>query len=199
MKKKFICIAIAAMSLVSFNSFAQTSDNSSSNDKVKCERSEKQCRQNKANPYEGLTLSDAQKQQLEQLDSKRKAERKQKAEARKAEKKQNAEARKADRQQNAEACKAERRASRKAYLEEVKAIVGPEQYVLFLENIAIDGGARHHGDKAHLRNSKADKAQARGDRREARAHKMQGKKGAASANRQARAQKPAATAQAPQS
>lgn len=139
MKKKLFSLAIAAMTLASFNSMAQTPDSSCSrsNGNSTCPDSEQQCHRSAPNPYEGLTLTDAQKSQLEQLDNKRKAERKDKAESRKA-----------DRKKNAEACKAERRACKKAYLEEVKAIVGPEQYVIFLENQVINAPRRHGNPSA---------------------------------------------------
>ena len=44
--------------------------------------------------------------------------------------------------------RAERRASKKAYLEEVKAIIGPDQYVVFLENFYLNGGQGNGHGKA---------------------------------------------------
>ncbi|MDE5807005.1 MAG: hypothetical protein K2H76_02735, partial [Muribaculaceae bacterium] len=90
------------------------------------------------NPYEGLQLTDTQKQQLQQLDANRKAAREQQKMARKENK-----------MRNDSLKMAERRADKKSYLEEVKAIIGPDQYVVFLENFYINGnGGQHKAMKA---------------------------------------------------
>ncbi|MDE6654692.1 MAG: hypothetical protein K2K37_09940, partial [Muribaculaceae bacterium] len=63
-----------------------------------------------------------------------------------------------------------RRASKKSYLDEVKAIIGPDQYVVFLENMYLNGGGdrggkgmrQHRGDKqgiAHNKGGKGDRQQ----------------------------------------
>ncbi len=137
MKKKILGLALMAMSLVAFNGMAQS--NSSDNNSVKQEnvrgkKADKQARPGKAvNPFEGLNLSDAQKSQLQQLDAKHKAQRMQQMQARKENKQRNDSAKIAD-----------RRAAKKSYLEEVKAIIGPDQYVVFLENMYINGGVNAH-------------------------------------------------------
>ena len=112
-----------------------------------------------ANPFEGLNLTEAQKSQLQQLDAKRKAEREKKMEAHKAEKEQmkankqagNADqkdlaARKAEKQMNDSVRNAQRIADMKEYLVQVKEIIGPDNYVKFLENVYVQGGA--NGGKA---------------------------------------------------
>lgn len=97
------------------------------------------------NPFEGLTLSDTQKAQLQQLNAQRKADRQQMAQTRKDNK-----------QRNDSARIAERRAAKKSYLEQVKAIIGPDQYVVFLENMYVNGGAQGHG-KAFKKGDRSDK------------------------------------------
>ncbi len=148
MKKKIFSLAFIAMSLVAFSGMAQnqSSRGCDKQENVKCCKAEKKCHnKDRMNPYEGLTLSDSQKAQLKQLDEKRMADRRQQSQLRKEEK-----------QRNDSVQKADRKASRKAYLEEVKAIVGPDQYVLFLENMYVNTPGQghdkavkqgHHGDK----------------------------------------------------
>ena len=149
MKKKILGMALAAMALVAFNSNAQTATTASKDNAVKKEcvngkKCTKEFRGAKANPFEGMNLTEAQKTKLQQLDDKRKADHKAKAEARKS-------ARKADKQagkqmskemkaQAKEQMRAERKAAKKAYLAEVKSIVGNDNYVTFLENSYMDGG-----------------------------------------------------------
>lgn len=138
MKKKILGLALMAMSLVAFNGMAQNSssaDNSVKQENIKGKKADKQGRRDKAiNPFEGLNLSDAQKSKLQQLDAKRQAERQQQMQARKENKQRNDSAKLAD-----------RRAAKKSYLEEVKAIIGPDQYVVFLENMYVNGGGNGHG------------------------------------------------------
>ena len=64
-----------------------------------------------------------------------------------ADRRQQSQLRKEEKQRNDSARKADRQASRKAYLEEVKTIVGPDQYVLFLENMYVNQPGHGH-DKA---------------------------------------------------
>lgn len=63
--------------------------------------------------FDNLNLTDAQKQKLKALCEKQ--------------------------QQNKKAAKADRKAAKKARLEEIKGILTPEQYVMFLENHFING------------------------------------------------------------
>ena len=142
MKKKILGLAAIAMSLIALPSVAQNKKN---NDVRKKEARIENTQCNKDFKkgdratciFEGLTLSDTQKDQLKQLNEKQLANRK----ARK-------EALRADRQRNDSTMRAERRASKKAYLEEVKAIIGPDQYVVFLENFYLNGGQGHGNGKA---------------------------------------------------
>lgn len=97
--------------------------------------------------FTGMTLTDAQKTQLQELKAKRCSAKLDKMKARKAKRQHNDSTRMVD-----------RRADRKQYLEEVKAIVGPDQYVIYLENVVLntpDGHARHH--QGFMKASKKDK------------------------------------------
>lgn len=96
--------------------------------------------------YAGLTLTDNQKSQLQQVDAKHRAARKQQASASKSAKKE----------QKMQAATA-RKADRKQYLEEVEAILGPDQYVAFLENWYVNGGSQKQ--KAAKTAGKAKKMQ----------------------------------------
>lgn len=151
MNKKVLGLALMAMALVGFNGMAQ--NNSQKN--VQCCKAQTECTKGGKgmkkearevkNPYEGLTLTDAQKSKLAELDSKRMADRKAKMEARKAEVKgQKGEKNEADIKARMEA----RKADKLEYLKEVKAIIGPDQYVVFLENFYVNGGGNQNGGKA---------------------------------------------------
>lgn len=131
MKKKILSVALLATSLFAVNSFAQApADNNSNTTSIENVRGKKMDKKGgKKNPYEGLNLTDAQKAQLQQLDEKRNAQRK-----------QNAEVQKMEKQRNDSVQMAARKTAKKEYLEEVKAIIGPDQYVVFLENFYINGG-----------------------------------------------------------
>ena len=143
MRKKILILAVVAMTLLGANSFAQSTVNentkSANIENVKGIKTDR--KEAKKNPYEGLNLTEAQKNQLKQLDEKHAAQRKENAQARKAEKQRG----NSDRM-------AARKASKKQYLEEVKTIIGPEQYVVFLENFYINGN--NHGDKSKMQASR---------------------------------------------
>lgn len=146
MKKKILGLAAIAMSMISFSSLAQTQQSDTCCEtSQQCVASQYNCpvgdiQGKKADPFTGLTLTDSQKAQLQQLKTKCATERS----AQRAEKRQ------------------ARRDNRKQYLEEVKAIIGPDQYVMFLENIVLDSpnGASHHKaiSKADRRGKSFDKA-----------------------------------------
>lgn len=182
MKKKVLGLAIAAMSFVAFSGMAQTPTTAESNcasaadcpqkECVKKECSKKECckldkkgrRGAIANPFEGINLSADQQAKIKQLDERRREARKQKAADRKAAKHQ------AD-----SAHIAAFKAERKAYLGEVKEILGPENYMIYLENIVINGQANgpkmHKSDKFLGKHKKADGR--RGDRKHGKADKRQ--------------------------
>lgn len=144
MKKAILSLAIAALAFSSLPAFAQAPDNNGKacENPTECTQARKGRHDNgpkASNPFEGITLTDAQKASLEALRTKR-AEA---CKAARAEKQKSDSARMATR-------KAERKAKARARLDEVKAILTPEQYVVYLENIVIDQPAPRHdqGDKA---------------------------------------------------
>lgn len=154
MKKKILSIALIAMSLASFTGVAQNvaSAQTSSTEQVekvkkdgkKSDRKdgkmgERKNKGGKKNPFEGMNLTEAQQQKLQQLNESRRAAREQQKMAKKETK-----------QRNDSVKKAARIADKKAYLEEVKAIIGPDQYVVFLENAYVfNNGGHQKGMKAH--------------------------------------------------
>lgn len=135
MKKKILGLALIAMSVVTFTGMAQSTnkDNTVKKEDTKCNKTGKRLRCNQMNLFEGLNLTDAQKTQLQNLDTQCKAARDQQMKECKE-----------NRQCNDSTRMAERRAAKKSYLDQVKAIVGPEQYVVFLENFYVNGANRGH-------------------------------------------------------
>ncbi len=161
MKKKVIGLALMAMALVGFNGMAQDNAQNSK----QCCKSQTECPKGiqkapKMNPYEGLTLTDAQKSKLAELDSKRMADHKAKMEARKAEKKDQKNADKAKKAADKKALMEARKAEKMEYLKEVKAIIGPDQYVVFLENFYVNGGGNHGDKKAFMQGKSGKKGMA---------------------------------------
>ena len=189
MKKKILSLALIAMSFVAFGANAQTPAAGDSGkaqqectaqgkkdgkkcdkkgkkdgDSRKCDSKGKKCsrkgdRPARVNPFDGLNLTETQQAQLKQLGEKRMAERRQQAQSAKESKQRNDSVRFAARLQ-----------SKRDYLTEVKAIVGPENYVIFLENAYVNGAPIGHkdakwqkGDKDRRHSDKADK-QGRHDR-----------------------------------
>lgn len=130
MKKLIIAMACMAVT-AGFTAAAQTEKKC---DKQNCPKTE-QCTKDKAcdkqqpcaRPceFDGLNLTDAQKEQLKSI---------------KAEQISKAQAAKQAKQQAKAKAKAEKRAAKEAaraeYLAKVKAVLTPEQYVQYLENIA---------------------------------------------------------------
>ncbi len=185
MKKKVLGLALMAMALVGFNGMAQNKaqncNNQACTSQTECTKGNKGMKKDAReakNPYEGLNLTDAQKTKLAELDSKRMADRKAKMEARKAD----ANSQKADKKNMTDA---EKQAAKKAkmdarkadkleYLQEVKEIIGPDQYVVFLENFYVNGGGQQGGKaikqgnrdgKKGMAHNKSGKDQRKGDRK----------------------------------
>lgn len=151
MKKKFFAMALAAITLAPFGAVAQNNKACNLQGKAACVAEQcgnpGQCKKD-ACPFDGLNITDAQKSQLQQLNASRR-------EARKAE----AQARKADKRSCDSARVAQRRADRQDYLKQVKAIIGPEQYVVFLENFYVNGGGQKRpGGKAVIGQGRMAKA-----------------------------------------
>lgn len=153
MKKKILSIATAILTAVTISVSAQTPANCNPCYgkrciKTTCEQPcktgkpckqecvQKTCPLNKA--FELMNLTENQKAQLQTLCEKRKTERS----AKRQEYRQNDKKAREERRNEA-------RASKKQYLEDVKAIIGPENYVIFLENMVLDQPQRKNFKKAH--------------------------------------------------
>lgn len=133
MKKKILGLAVIAISLVSANSFAQTPNKDKTCTDNTCQTQQcKPAKDKKAPcPFNGLNLSDAQKAKVKALGEKRQAARADMKKAKKAEK-----------QRMDSAQLARRNEVMKMYLDELKGILTPEQYVMFLENSYINANGR---------------------------------------------------------
>lgn len=151
MKKKLLSLAVAAVAFTSM-AFAQNATPSATTpDGTKTENVKgRKARTGAINPFEGISLSADQQTKLDAL----KAERKQKSEAARAE-----------RQKKQEERLTARRAARRAELDKVKSILTPEQYVKYLENIAL-GGNRHQKAGKAPRQGKHGGKMARNDKRQ---------------------------------
>lgn len=136
MKKTIISMAVIAASILPFSAVAQyakpscptapTCDNAPCV-KGKCPVSaDKDCRKDCRNPFAGLNLTADQQAKLDQLRQQCAADRKACADQRRAEAKE----RRAERDSTA-------RAKRADNLKQIKAILTPDQYVTYLENIVI--------------------------------------------------------------
>ena len=140
MKKKVFALALAAVSLVGFNSVAQNPSGNTCSNTETCAKGKPECspdnkceRPGRACPFNGLNLSDAQKSKIKDLNDKCRNERR--------ERKQQANANRKD--------------EKRRYLQEVKAILGPEMYVEYLENIVISKDSGRHPGK-HLKGMRGD-------------------------------------------
>lgn len=138
MKKKVLGLALIAVSAIAMTGMAQNPAAASTTKQENIKGDKKVAKEGRkqVNPFEGMNLNDAQKSQLQQLDSKRKADREQAAKERKENKQKN------------DAARAEgRKTAKKAYLADVKSILTPEQYTVFLENLYVNGGNHKSGKK----------------------------------------------------
>lgn len=184
MKKKIMSLALAAMSIVAFGASAQTASTPSQQAQQECSAQQgkkdgkksdrkggrdgdfrksdrKGPKQQRADLFEGMNLTEAQKTQLKQLGEKQKAARQEQAKAAKESKQRNDSVRFAARLQ-----------AKRDYLQEVKAIIGPDQYVVFLENAFVNAGQGQKG--MGPKHSKGGKDQAKQGHRD---HGQKDKKG----------------------
>ena len=152
MKKKLFSIAIVAISLFGTSAMAQNTNQTQQKptqtecvakcDKSQCSNGKGECPNGKGNKkhrfgafktdlFKGMNLTEAQKTQLKELQTQRMEARKQAKMAQKDKKREL-------KQQKDSTMRVAREAEMRNYLAQVKKIVGPEQYVIFLENIAVN-------------------------------------------------------------
>lgn len=162
MKKKLLSLAVAAVAFTSM-AFAQNATSAATAATgTKTEITKKEKAQRPAfNPFEGISLSADQQTKIDAL----RAERKQKSETARAERRQQKEATRAERQKKSEERFNGRRDARRAELNKIKSILTPEQYVQYLENIALAGDGHHKAGKAHRGHGKHNGKMARNDNR----------------------------------
>lgn len=135
MKKSILSIAVMAASLFSFNAIAQTpatcdAAKCPAKECVKGEKCDKPGKPCKADPFAGITLTQDQQTKLDALKANCKANREQASKER------------ADRAVKKDSLA---KAGKKEYLENVKAILTPDQYVVFLENIVLTNPVQDRG------------------------------------------------------
>lgn len=168
MKKKILGLALLCMSLVAFNGNAKTTDNKAADSckveqckKDKCDK--KDCKDTRKDgkadrkvkagdprmaAFEGINLSETQKAQLQQLSEKRRSQRQ-----------------KADSTSRAER-RTDRKAEKRQFLQEVKTILGPDDYVVFLENCYLQEAprAQMHRSGKEMRLDKGQRPERRPDK-----------------------------------
>lgn len=121
MKKYILSIMVVAASMVTFSAMAK--DNKVENSQCKKESCDKKCsrqgvKKDCPNPFEGMNLTQEQKDKLKALQ----------APCQKG---------KADKQKMRQQRDSIAKAARAKHLADVKAILTPEQYVQYLENLAL--------------------------------------------------------------
>lgn len=140
MKKTLVSISLALMAMCGFSAVAQQQDTNAPKEKTeKCCKNNQRCEKGKSecprfNAFEGITLSADQQSKIDALKQARKEGRCKMNEAKNK-------AARPDRKERA----AEHRQAKREYLTQVKEILTPDQYVVFLENIAINAPAKHGG------------------------------------------------------
>lgn len=154
MKKKIFALALMAVSLVALPSMAK--DNNTGCTKTeKCTKGkDKDCSKGRPCAFDKLNITDTQKAQLKDLTTKYRAEGK--ASAKQA---------KAQRHAADSVARDARRQAKAQYLQDIKAIVGPEQYVVFLENFYLDTPNKAQVAKGH-KNFKGEKSKMQKDRKD---------------------------------
>jgi len=126
--KKIIALAIVAIALCGIPAIAQAQNNGNCCNSTEC---------TKHGAFAGITLSESQQKAISELDANRKAQNESRMQQMKKARK--------ERLQNDSVARAERKNERREYLNKMKNILTPEQYVTFLENLVLEKpqGVRH--------------------------------------------------------
>lgn len=177
MKKIFVSMIMAGALLLGGNAYAQTNANNSGNPKAKTEKKEckgegqcPNCPEGKVkagkkafNPFDGIQLTEDQQQRLQVLQQGLGPVKL--TPTQEAKIKENPNLTPEQKKQLKEAKKVQRVESKKKYLNGVKEILTPEQYVVFLENVYIYGpgnqvkAAKKHDKKMkHLNKGEKNKS-----------------------------------------
>lgn len=129
-------LAVAVASMAGFSTYAQqlSATATSGVQTERCVKGDKKtcdkgvCKS--GNAFEGIALTPDQQSKLDALKAKCKA---------------NKEKCKADKKAAKEQARADRKQAKRDYLNQVKSILTPDQYVVFLENIVVSDGVRPGG------------------------------------------------------
>lgn len=164
MKKKIFGIMVMAMALVATPAFAQK-DNAKAKKDI---RTERQMTRGEAGfaaaLFDGINLTDAQKNQLKELREKQREQRKAKMQAYKVQFKEMKQDEKASRGRRDSTIMAARKAERQDYLNSLKSILGEENYVKFLENSFVNAPSQEFGRQSGPRRGDKD-MRVRGDKK----------------------------------
>lgn len=139
MNKMILAMAIAAITFGGFSASAKETATKTTCPVTGTERPICDQQRKHPCPFDGINLTDAQKEQLKTM-----------CQNRAADKKANKEAKREARSQN-----------RREHLAKIKAILTPEQYVQYLENSYVNGrhsfkghkNGKHHGNGRPMRNA----------------------------------------------
>lgn len=139
MKKRILIPTLVALSMFGFNAMAQTETPKTPKqcNNVECTQLGKDVKKFKggkkfakaSDPFKGINLSEDQKAKLKALREKKAIKMKERMAEIKVEK-----------QKRDSARRAERQIAKREYLQEVKEIIGPDNYVTYLENIVVEQG-----------------------------------------------------------
>lgn len=172
MKKTLVTLSMAVVTIFGFSAFAQQQDGNQK--QCNKEKTEKCCKKGEKgdrskgdrkmfNPFEGIQLNADQQAKIDALQQKCIAQRQEmkKGDKQNRDNKDNGLTREQRMQQ--------RQQAKREHLNEVKAILTPDQYVVFLENIAVNTPQGHGKavkmDKRGHKDNKGDKNGKMGDRR----------------------------------
>ncbi len=164
MKKIFFSIALISAAVLSSYAATNTSANTDSNTRTECPKDGCECKKGRAGhdgkhdrgmrAFEGITLTDAQKTQIDALRAEAKAK-KEAAKKDKAERKENKEKLTAEQKQQMKAEKqAKRQQEWQEFSDKVKAVLTPEQYAKFLDNTKQMAERKDKGMKKGGKDSK---------------------------------------------